>query len=402
MSSAAHPSASRIGYGVIGAGWMGDVHARAISRLTHHFPDLGPAPELRAVAEPLDPARRSFVSKHGPVTEYETWADLLADPAIDLVSITTPNATHREIALAAAQAGKNIWIEKPVGLSSDDVRDIATAVDAAGVQCHVGFNYRHIPAVTTCQRIVAEGGIGRVTHARLWLLTDYAAHPGGPLSWRFTLERGGHGVLGDLLSHAFDLSHFLLHDSAGDIDDIVAMTATFISDRPLTPPGGSHYAIIEDATQFGPVENEDFVAAMARTMQGVPLLLESSRADVGEENNYGFEIHGTHGLVSWDYRRSDEYRWSSGHSFQHQEVRTHFAGPGDGAYARFYPGAGNAMSYDDTKVCEAADVVRSLREGTHHGAGLADALYAARALDAVVHSAATRSWVSLDRESSMQ
>lgn len=391
-----------VGYGVIGAGWMGDVHSRAISRLTHHFPDLGPAPVLHAVAEPLTDVRNAFVSKHGAVTEYDTWQELIDDPRIQLVSITTPNATHREIAVAAARAGKNIWIEKPVGLSSDDVQEIARAVKAAGVQCHVGFNYRHIPAVTACQRIVTDGEIGQVTHARVWLLTDYAAHPGGPLSWRFTLERGGHGVLGDLLSHAFDLSHFLLHENAGDIDTLVAMTTTFISERPVTPPGGSHYAIIEDATEFGPVENEDFVAALARTTQGVPLILESSRADVGEENNYGFEIHGTHGLVSWDYRRSDEYRWSTGHSFQHQEVRTHFAGPGDGAYTRFYPGAGNAMSYDDTKVCEAADVVRSLRDGTHHGAGLADALYAARALDAVVNSAATRSWVSLSHDAPMQ
>ncbi|MDQ5974302.1 MAG: hypothetical protein QG661_1511 [Actinomycetota bacterium] len=384
----------RIGIGIVGAGWMGHVHARAYARLRHHFPTGGRDPELIAAADPVDAQLSDLVRRHGIAEEYADWRDLVADPRIGAVSVTAPNHLHAQIGVAVAEAGKHLWIEKPVGLNAADAEAVRRAVQAAGVSSAVGFNYRNVPAVMRARSAIASGAIGRPTHARVHLFTDYAAHPGGPMSWRFALDRGGHGVLGDLASHGIDLVRFLL----GDVDSVVAITDTFVPRRPLVDAGSSHYAVVDladAAVEFGSVENEDYVAALLRTESGVAVVVESSRAAVGEQNHYGFEVHGTTGLVRWDFRRPGELSLSTGADYQGQSTSTVLSGPGDGEYAAFQPGAGITMSFDDTKVIEAWGFLRRI-DGEHvDGPTIDDAVASARVLDAIVTSAADRRWVSV-------
>lgn len=382
-----------IGVGVIGAGWLGDVHARAWGRLRHHYPDLGVTARFVAVADSVPAAREVAVRKHGFATAYEDWRHLIADPAIDAVSVTAPNALHREIGVAVAQAGKHLWIEKPVGLSAEDAEAVAQAVADAGVTATVGFNYRAVPAMAQLGRLVAEGAIGTPTHARVRLLTDYAAHPLGTLTWRYALASGGHGVLGDLASHAVDLTRFVL----GDIDALVAQTATFIAQRPQLVPGAATYGhgLGDPQAPRGPVENEDYVQAMLRMRSGVLVALESSRVAVGEQNNYGIEVHGTSGLVEWDFRAPGELRLSTGSAYADQPSQRVLVGPGAGEHGRFQPGASIPTSYDDTKVIELAGFVRAIDSGMPQGPTLDDAVASARALDAMVASAAGAGWVTL-------
>lgn len=384
----------RIGIGIVGAGWMGHVHARAYARLRHHFPTGGRDPELIAAADPVDAQLSDLVLRHGIAAGYADWRDLVADPRIGAVSVTAPNHLHAQIGVAVAEAGKHLWIEKPVGLNAADAEAVRRAVQAAGVSSAVGFNYRNVPAVMRARSAIASGAIGRPTHARVHLFTDYAAHPGGPMSWRFALDRGGHGVLGDLASHGIDLVRFLL----GDVDSVVAITDTFVPRRPLVDAGSSHYAVVDladAAVEFGSVENEDYVAALLRTESGVAVVVESSRAAVGEQNHYGFEVHGTTGLVRWDFRRPGELSLSTGADYQGQSTSTVLSGPGDGEYAAFQPGAGITMSFDDTKVIEAWGFLRRI-DGEHvDGPTIDDAVASARVLDAIVTSAADRRWVSV-------
>ena len=384
---------TEIRVGIIGAGWMGHVHARSYSRLNHHFPDLGITPVIAAVADSVPAQLDDFVVRHSVPTAYSDWRDLVADPSIQVVSVTAPNFLHSEIGTAVAKAGKHLWIEKPVGLTAADARAVADAVAAAGVVGCVGFNYRNFPAVARAQRLIVDGAIGRPTHARVILFTDYAAHPAGPLSWRYEIAKGGHGVLGDLASHAVDLTRFLL----GDLDSLVAVTDTFIPKRPIVDAGSSHYAVVDlddPSVSFGDVENEDFVSAIVRTQSGVTVSLESSRAAVGEQNFYGFEVHGTKGLVRWDFRRPGELGISTGDDYQSQPTTVAFSGPGDGEYGRFQPGAGIVMGYDDAKVIEAAYLLDAVVNGTAKQPTLDDAVASAVALEAMVESAATRQWVS--------
>jgi predicted dehydrogenase len=459
-----------LGIGVVGFGWMGRVHTQAYARVRHHYP-AAVRPVLIAVADEVPGRADAAAAQFGFETATRDWRTLLDDPRIDAVSITAPNFLHREMGVAFAEAGKHIWIEKPVGLTAADARaiaqaranraadgevraltgdahaaadhprsaaasapgDAASAGDDAGpnagcagsrstadrvrpadgdagapadrarsvagdaravggdVQVSVGFNYRNAPAVEKARELVRAGAIGRVTHARVRLFSDYAAHPDGALSWRFERARGGNGVLGDLGAHGVDLVRYLL----GEIDALVADTAVFVPERPR--PAGATAGHQRGSGAPGPVENDDYFSSLLRMASGARVVLEASRVAVGEQNAYGFELHGTAGAIFWDFRRMGELGIAGGPDIQDEPVRTVFVGPRDGDYAAFQPGAGTAMSYDDLKVIEAYRFLRSVETGTPHGATLTDAIASAEALDAATRSAATGAWIKLAR-----
>jgi predicted dehydrogenase len=379
-----------LGVAVVGFGWMGRVHTQAYTRVLHHFPQLAVRPELVTVADEVPGRGEDAAGQYGFATATRDWRDVAADPRVAAVSIAAPNFLHREIGIAMAEAGKHIWIEKPVGLTAGDARAVADAVAKAGVQGTVGFNYRNAPAVAAAREMIAAGELGAVTHVRIRLLSDYAAHPEGALTWRYERERGGSGVLGDLASHGVDLARHLL----GDIDSLVADTAVFVPER-ARPTGATAGHTRAVGGEMGPVENEDYVSCLLRFASGARGVLEASRVSVGEQNNYGFEIHGTEGAVFWDFRRMNELGVSLGTAYQDQAVSTVYVGPGHGYYAAFQPGSASSMGYDDLKVVEAYEFLRSIADGTPHGTTLDDAVRSATALDAMARSAESGDWVSL-------
>ncbi|WP_097274771.1 Gfo/Idh/MocA family protein [Streptomyces sp. TLI_55] len=380
----------RLGIAVVGFGWMGRVHTQAYARLPHHFPQLPLRPELVTVADEVPGRAEQAAGQYGFASAVRDWREVAADPRVQAVSITAPNFLHREIGVAMAEAGKHIWIEKPVGLTAQDAGAVADAVAKAGVQGTVGFNYRNAPAVQAARELIAAGEIGTVTHIRVRLFSDYAAHPEGALTWRYELERGGSGVLGDLASHGVDLARHLL----GDIESLTADTAIFVPER-ARPTGATAGHTRATGGELGPVENDDYVNCLLRFSSGARGVLEACRVSVGEQNNYGFEIHGTTGAVFWDYRRMGELGVSRGTAYQDQPVSTVYVGPGAGEFGAFQPGSANTMGYDDLKVIEAYGFLRSIAEGTPYGATLQDAVASAAALDAMTRSAERRTWVDL-------
>ncbi|MFI1366694.1 Gfo/Idh/MocA family protein [Streptomyces griseochromogenes] len=379
-----------LGVAVVGFGWMGRVHTQAYARVRHHYPQLSLRPELVTVAEEVPGRAEEAAERFGFATATRDWREVATDPRVRAVSITAPNFLHREIGVAMAEAGKHLWIEKPVGLTGEDARAVADAAAKAGVQGAVGFNYRNAPAVEAARDLIASGDIGRVTHVRIRLFSDYAAHPDGALTWRYERERGGSGVLGDLASHGADLARFLL----GDIASLTADTAVFVPER-ARPTGATAGHALASGGEPGPVENEDYAGCLVRFASGARGVLEACRVSVGEQNNYGFEVHGTRGAVFWDFRRMNELALSRGTTYQDQPVSTVYVGPGDGEFAAFQPGAANAMGYDDLKVIEAYRFLRSVAEGRPYGTTLADAVHSAAVLDAMAASAESGAWVSL-------
>jgi predicted dehydrogenase len=379
-----------IGVAVAGFGWMGRVHTQSYARVLHHFPDLAVRLELVAVADEAPGRAEGAAARYGFATATQDWRDLARDPRVQAVSVAAPNFLHREIGVELAQAGKHIWIEKPVGLTADDARAVAAAARMAGVQGAVGFNYRNAPAVAAARDLIANGQLGAVTHARFRLFSDYAAHPEGALTWRYERARGGSGVLGDLAAHGVDLVWYLL----GDIQTLVADSAIFVPQR-ARPSGATAGHTRASGGEMGPVENEDYVSSQLRMASGARVVLEASRIAVGEQNNYGFEVHGTRGAVSWDFRRMGELAVSVGDAYQDQAVSTVFVGPPHGEYAAFQPGAAIAMGYDDLKVIEAYHFLRSVAEGKPYGTTLDDAVRSAAALDAMARSVETGGWVTV-------
>src|SRR3954466_10921136 len=160
----------RIGIAVVGFGWMGRVHTQAYARVQHHFADLPFVPELVLVADEVPGRAVEAAERFGFAAAAEDGRAAAAAPRVAAVSVTAPNFLHREIGVAMAEAGKHLWIEKPVGLTADDAIAVRDAVHASGVVSCVGFNYRHVPAVARARRVVESGLIGVPTHARVQLL----------------------------------------------------------------------------------------------------------------------------------------------------------------------------------------------------------------------------------------
>jgi predicted dehydrogenase len=390
------PAGSRgeLGVGIVGFGWMGQVHARAHARLLQHYPEAPLAPRLVAVADPEPLRREQAVGAFGFATAYTDWQQLVADDEIQLVSVCGPNFVHREIAVAVANAGKHVWVEKPAGRGYEDANAIAVAVHSAGVQSCVGFNYRNAPAVEAARALVAAGELGDVETVSVNLLSDYAAHPDGALSWRFDPAYAGTGVLGDLASHGLDLARYVAGAKTGEITELVADTATFITERPQPQGVVSHFSTAAGG-ELGPVGNEDQVFALLRFQSGAHGYLESSRVAVGEQCTYGIEVRGTIGALAWDFRRMQELRLAVDQGYQDAAWQTKYVAPGMGELAAFQPGAGVTMGYDDLKVIEAERLVRSIALGKPVGATIDDAVISARLVDAIVASSTQRRWISV-------
>ena len=381
--------AREIGIGLIGAGWMGELHTASYRRVRDHYPDCRARPRLVIGADELEQRARATVERLGYRDWTVDWREVIAHPEVDAVSITAPNHMHVEIATAAAEAGKHFWGEKPLGRFPEETAAIAAAVERAGIRTTVGFNYRHAPAVHHARELIASGELGEVNHYRGFFLADYASHPQGALSWRFRKSLAGLGVLGDLMSHVVDMAHCLL----GPLERVSAQRETLISTRPSPSPGaGSHFDTVEGGER-GEVENEDYASALARFSSGTPAVLEASRVIVGPRVRMGFELNGTRGALAWDFERMNELELHlPGMPSGDRGYATVHAAPGHGDFARFQPGAGLPMGYGDLKVVEARLFLESVLDGRQREPGAPEALAMARVLSAMERSFESGGW----------
>jgi len=382
-----------IGVGLVSLGWMGRLHTKAYQAVPVTYPELAVRPVLAHVADTA-PDRAAFARDVlGYRRASADYREVLADPAVHVVSICAPNALHREIALAAAEAGKPFWIEKPVGRDATETADIAAAAAKADLVTSVGYNYRNAPAVAHIRELVIGGELGRITGVRCVFLNGQAADPRVALSWRYQRELAGSGVLGDLLSHVADLVAYVAGPSTGPIAEVSALSAIVHPERPVVEMGtGTVFSLVEGG-QMGPVENEDHAAALIRFAGGAIGTLEVSRVAVGPQCQLLLEVSGTEGSASWDFERMNELRVARLGGSGYTGVLAH---GGLGEYARFQPGPGMAMGYDDLKVIEAARFLGAVLERDTTGSAhctVADAHAAAEVVQAAVDSAASGSWV---------
>ena len=366
-----------LGIGVISLGWMGRLHARSYRAIAERFPELGVAPRLV-----------------GFERAYADYRELLADPEVEAVSICAPNFLHHEMALEAVKAGKPFWIEKPMGVSAAQSREIAQTAEKADLVTAVGFNYRHTPAIEYMRSLVRGGELGRITNVRVWFIADYNSSPLGPLTWRASKEKAGAGVVPDLMSHGADLAQYIV----GRIASVTAVTDTFITERPIPTKMGIGHSGFEIGDEVGPVENEDYVSMLVRFENGTVGTMESSRVSVGPRAEYVVEVYGTKGSARWNFERLNELEicpvLDGGAS--HGYIRA-MAGPQWGQWQRFQPAIGTSMGFDDMKAIEAAQFIKSIITGEQVAPSAADAWCAAEVDEAVVASAADGQWHEVPR-----
>jgi predicted dehydrogenase len=382
-----------LGIGVIGMGWMGSAHSRAYRAVLDRYYDSGIRPRLVICADDVE-ARAISARETLGFEEYTTdWHAVIEHPEVQVVNIASPNFLHLEMVTAATAAGKHVFCEKPVGATPEETIQIERLAREAGVMSFVGFNYRWAPMVQYAKQLIDEGRLGKLTHFRGRFFSMYGSNPYGLLTWRFQYERGGLGVLGDIMSHVTDMAHMLI----GPIESVVSNRHTFITERPLPIPGqGTHFSLGKEGDPTGPVTNEDYVGTLARFANGVQGSLETCRAIYGPKCEMSFEVNGTKGAVKWNFERMNELQVYLPDEAAHDGYTTLLGGPKYGDHGRFNPGDGIGMGYEDLKTIEAYNFLQSIVDGVQREPSFKSALALANVQTAMIRSWESGGWEKVE------
>ena len=367
--------------GLIGTGFMGRAHSNAYRKAPNFF-ELGMEPALQAVCARSDGAAAAFAKKWGFASSETDWKALIARDDIDAVDICTPNDSHKEIALAAAAAGKVIMCEKPLARTAAEGQEMVDAVEKAGVANTVWYNYRRVPAVTLAKQLIDDGRLGRIYHYRAQFLQDWTiatdVPQGGAGTWRLDAAAAGSGVTGDLLAHCIDTAMWL----NGKIGKVSAMTETFVKER-----------MHSDSGKVEPVGIDDACAFLCRFDNGSMGIFESTRYARGHKALYTFEINGEHASIRWDLHDLHRLEY-----FDHRDEsitrgwRSIHVTDGDMPYMDKWWVPGLQIGYEHSFVHQFADFVTGLAKGETVGPTFQDAQVTQQVCESVLASGKDGSW----------
>jgi predicted dehydrogenase len=367
--------------GLVGYGFMGRTHSNAFASVNQFF-DLPYRPVLQAVCARDAAKVAAFAEQWGYGSTETGWRKLVERPDIDLIDIASPNDTHAEIAIAAAAAGKMVLCEKPLGRSAAESERMVQAVEKAGVPNMVWYNYRRVPAVTLAKQLIDEGRLGKIFHYRAKFLQDWTISAdlpqGGAGLWRLDVNVAGSGVTGDLLAHCIDTAMWL----NGSIDQVTAMTETFVKERPHALTGRVEKVGIDDASAF-----------LARFQNGSLATFEATRYARGHKALYTLEINGERASIFWDLHDLHRLEYfDHGDEGRLRGWRSIHISDGDHPYMKHWWVPGLQIGYEHTFIHQVADFLTGLGEGRIPGPSFRDGLATDYVTDAVLRSARNGQW----------
>lgn len=376
--------------GLIGYQFMGKAHSNAY-RQANRFFDLPLQVRMKTICGRTERGVKQAAETYG-WERYETdWRKVIADPEIDVIDVATPGNSHCEIVCAAAQSGKHVFCEKPIGNTLAEAETMYAAVKKAGVRHLVFHTYRKAPAVTYAKQLIEEGKIGTIYHMRAVYLQDWIADPYFPLVWRLQKEVAGSGSHGDICSHIIDFGRYLV----GEFSEVCGCLHTFVKNRPLVGEIDDKMGATA-SKETGEVTVDDASMFLARFRNGALGTFEASRFALGRKNYNRFEINGSKGSVVFNLERMNELEYYDGGGADGERgFRLIQATEGAHPYAGHYWPVGHIIGYEHTFVNLIADAVRAIASGDPIAPDMADGLENQRVLDAVERSSANRSWVAL-------
>ena len=368
--------------GLIGCGLMGRTHSNGYKRIGDFFPELEHRPVLQAACSRTEDKVRTFAEQWGYESMETDWKAVIARKDIDAVDICTPNDTHAEIAIAAAEAGKMILCEKPLARTLEEAQSMVQAIEKAGVKNTVWYNYRRVPAVTLAKQIVDSGKLGKIFHYRANFLQDWTINPdlpqGGEALWRLDVDAAGSGVTGDLLAHCIDTAMWI----NGGIKDVSAVTETFIKERVHQEHGQVQKVGIDDACIFH-----------CHFDNGSLGLFESTRYARGHKALYTFEINGEHASIRWNLHDLNYLEY-----FDHADDsavrgwRSILVTDSDQPYMERWWIPGTSIGYEHSFIHQVADFFKCLETGEPCSPTFKDAFETQKVCQAVLDSAMLKRW----------
>jgi len=383
-------SKSLLNVGLIGYQFMGKAHSNAYRQVGRFF-DLPVQVGMHTICGRNEAAVRSAAGKLGWAHVETDWRNVVANPEIDIVDISTPGDSHAEIAIAAAEAGKIVFCEKPIGNTLAEAEAMVAAVRKSGRPHAVFHNYRKAPAVALAKKLIDEGRLGTLYHIRATYLQDWIADPEFPLVWRLQKEKAGSGTHGDLAAHIIDLARHLV----GEFSEVCGRLHTFIQERPLLGQIDDKLGATSQKEK-GPVTVDDASLFLASFENGALGTFEATRFAVGRKNYNRFEINGSKGSVVFNLERMNELEF-----FDNEEselthgFRTIQATEGSHPYAGQYWPVGHIIGYEHTFINLIADALFAIHEGRAISPSFEDGWKNQVVLDAVERSHNLRGWVSI-------
>ncbi len=367
---------------------MGRTHSNAYRRLNNFFP-VEHKVVLKCICDVNEEKAKAFKETWGYERVETDWKKVMEADDIDMVDITVPNLYHKDIAIAAAKAGKIVGCEKPLAITVADAEEMAKAVEDAGVPNIAWFNYRRVPSISLAKQLIDEGRIGKPYHFRAVFLQDWTiaadVPQGGDALWRLDAKVAGSGVTGDLLAHNIDTAMWL----NGAITRVVAKTETFVKERKHVETGKVEPVTIDDACMF-----------LALFENGSMGTFESTRYARGHKALKTFELNGADGSVFFDLHEPEYlqfYEYTQKQSGKKTE--SHITGwrkihttNGKHPYMGHYWVPGLTIGYEHTFLNALADFVESIEKGTKFQPDFRNGVQTQKVCEAVLASAKDGTW----------
>ncbi len=384
-------AAKTLNVGMVGYKFMGKAHSNAYRQVARFFPELEIVPVMKALCGRNEAGVRKAAETFG-WEGYETdWKTLIARPDIDIIDIGAPGNMHAEIAIAAAQAGKHVFCEKPLGNTAEQARQMLDAVTDAGVYHMIWFNYRANPAVSFAKQLIDEGMVGRIYHCRALFLQDWLTNPQTPLGWRLQKEIAGSGSHGDLLAHCLDTARFLV----GEIAEVSGLLETFIKQRPEQASADDRMGGTA-SDRIGEVTVDDASLALARFENGALGTFEATRYALGRKNHNRFEVNGSKGSLVFNAERPNELDiYTEDTHAGTNGFRTVSVTSGQDRYTGHYWPTAHNIGYEHTFTSLLFDAFTSIAQGRNPSPSFRDGYLNNVLLDTISRSAETKCWESI-------
>jgi predicted dehydrogenase len=353
---------TEIGIGMLGYAFMGKAHANALKKMAYMTWPPPLEPKLVGIAGRNAEAVQEAATRYGFEYATQDWRDLVADERIGLFDNSGPNSLHAEPTIAAAEAGKHVVCEKPLGRDANESYEIWQKVAATGVKHLCAFNYRFVPAIRLAREMVDAGELGEVRHFRGRYLQDWGDDPSLD-TWRFDPNSAGSGALGDLMTHVVDLARFL----NGEIATVQGFAHTFLEGRQV----------------------DDAVEAAVEFANGSIGTLEATRFAHGHRNAFQWELNGTKGSLMFDMERLNELQVFRADGDRARGFKTVLVSEQSHPFWEYWWPPGHIIGWGDTFMHELHHMLRCIADDTDvapYGATFEDGYRASEVCDSIVRS----------------
>jgi predicted dehydrogenase len=367
-----------IGVGLIGTGYMGKCHALAWNNVKAIFGNTS-KPTLVHLAE-IDPnIAKQKADEFGFEKSTADWRELISDSAVEVVSITTPNAFHAEMAITALEAGKHVWCEKPMAVTLSDAERMAAAARSSGRVAILGYNYIQNPVIRHVEEVLRNGTIGTVNHIRIEMDEDFMADANALFYWKSEAS-SGYGALDDFGVHPLSLLQTLF----GLPNRVLAHLSKPYADRPT-----------EDGFRRT-VENFDVASILFELHGGLSGIIALNRSAWGRKGRIAIQIFGSQGSIVFDQERMNELQLyvNTGNSPE-QGFRSILAGPVHPPYDRFIPAPGHGLGFNDLKVIECFELLRRVAGQTARVIDFDTGLRIEKAVHSMAQSHREQRWIDI-------